>query len=63
MLQYVRSHLLPYLRTQVLPSKPTQLLIQTWLKWDRDNVPGMAVALSYCALFSDEVSASHRAAP
>ncbi|MBD1873081.1 YihY/virulence factor BrkB family protein [Nodosilinea sp. FACHB-131] len=52
MLQYVRSRLLPYLRTQVLPSKPAQLLIQTWLKWDRDNVPGMAAALSYYALFS-----------
>ncbi len=52
MLQYVRSRLIPYLRTQVLPSKPAQLLIQTWLKWDRDNVPGMAAALSYYALFS-----------
>ena len=52
MLQYVRSRLLPYLRTQILPSKPAQLLIQTWLKWDRDNVPGMAAALSYYALFS-----------
>ncbi|MBD2114914.1 MULTISPECIES: YihY/virulence factor BrkB family protein [Cyanophyceae] len=52
MLQYVRSRLLPYLRTQVIPSKPAQLLIQTWLKWDRDNVPGMAAALSYYALFS-----------
>ncbi|TVQ13369.1 MAG: YihY/virulence factor BrkB family protein [Leptolyngbya sp. DLM2.Bin27] len=44
--------MIPYLRTQVLPSKPAQLLIQTWLKWDRDNVPGMAAALSYYALFS-----------
>ncbi|MBE9159967.1 YihY/virulence factor BrkB family protein [Nodosilinea sp. LEGE 06152] len=52
MLNYVRSRLLPYLRTQVLPSKPAQLLVQTWLKWDRDNVPGMAAALSYYALFS-----------
>ncbi len=52
MLNYVRSHFLPYLRTQFLPSKPVQLLIQTWLKWDRDNVPGMAAALSYYALFS-----------
>lgn len=52
MLNYVRSRFLPYLRTQVLPSKPAQLLIQTWLKWDRDNVPGMAAALSYYALFS-----------
>ncbi|PSN16275.1 ribonuclease BN [filamentous cyanobacterium CCT1] len=49
---YVRSRFLPYLRTQLLPSKPAQLLIQTWLKWDRDNVPGMAAALSYYALFS-----------
>ncbi|WP_035991786.1 YihY/virulence factor BrkB family protein [Leptolyngbya sp. KIOST-1] len=52
MKQYVRSSFLPYLRTQVLPSRPAQLLIQTWLKWDRDNVPGMAAALSYYALFS-----------
>lgn len=52
MLNYVRSRFLPYLRTQVLPSRPVQLLIQTWLKWDRDNVPGMAAALSYYALFS-----------
>ncbi|WOD39228.1 YihY/virulence factor BrkB family protein [Nodosilinea sp. E11] len=52
MLNSVRSRLIPYLRTQVLPSKPAQLLIQTWLKWDRDNVPGMAAALSYYALFS-----------
>jgi membrane protein len=52
MFNSVRSRLIPYLRTQVLPSKPAQLLIQTWLKWDRDNVPGMAAALSYYALFS-----------
>lgn len=52
MLQHVRSRFIPYLRTQILPSKPAQLVIQTWLKWDRDNVPGMAAALSYYALFS-----------
>jgi membrane protein len=52
MLQYMRSRLLPYVRTQILPTKPAQLIIQTWLKWDRDNVPGMAAALSYYALFS-----------
>ena len=52
MMQYVRSRLIPYLRTQILPSKPAQLLIQTWLRWDGDNVPGMAAALSYYALFS-----------
>ncbi|NJL44653.1 MAG: YihY/virulence factor BrkB family protein [Leptolyngbyaceae cyanobacterium SM2_3_12] len=44
--------MLPYFRTTVLPSKPAQLLIQTGLKWDRDNCPGMAAALSYYALFS-----------
>jgi len=42
----------PYLRFRVLPSRPVQLLIQTGLKWDRDNCPGMAAALSYYALFS-----------
>ncbi len=42
----------PYLRSVVLPSRPAQLLIQTGLKWDRDNCPGMAAALSYYALFS-----------
>lgn len=41
-----------YLRSTVLPSKPAQLLIQTGLKWDRDNCPGMAASLSYFALFS-----------
>ncbi|MFH7243922.1 MAG: YihY/virulence factor BrkB family protein [Spirulina sp.] len=52
MISYVQTTVLPYLRTQILPSKPAQLLIQTGLKWDRDNVPGMAAALSYYALFS-----------
>lgn len=32
--------------------KPAQLLIQTGMKWDRDNGPGMAASLSYFALFS-----------
>jgi membrane protein len=41
-----------YLRFKVLSSRPVQLLIQTGLKWDRDNCPGMAAALSYYALFS-----------
>ncbi len=41
-----------YLRFRILPSRPVQLLIQTGLKWDRDNCPGMAAALSYYALFS-----------
>lgn len=41
-----------HFRSTILPAKPTQLLIQTGLKWDRDNCPGMAAALSYYALFS-----------
>jgi len=41
-----------HLRFNLLPSRPVQLLIQTGLKWDRDNCPGMAAALSYYALFS-----------
>jgi membrane protein len=44
--------MLQYFRSTILPSKPAQLLIQTWLKWDRDNCPGMAASLSYYALFS-----------
>lgn len=32
--------------------RPVQLVIQTGLKWDRDNCPGMAAALSYYVLFS-----------
>uniref|UniRef100_A0A832H1Y5 YihY/virulence factor BrkB family protein n=1 Tax=Oscillatoriales cyanobacterium SpSt-402 TaxID=2282168 RepID=A0A832H1Y5_9CYAN len=44
--------MLPYVRSTILPSKPAQLLIQTGLKWDQDNCPGMAAALSYYALFS-----------
>jgi membrane protein len=41
-----------YIRSTILPSKPAQLLLQTGLKWDRDNCPSMAAALSYHALFS-----------
>ncbi|UBF30004.1 YihY/virulence factor BrkB family protein (plasmid) [Kovacikia minuta CCNUW1] len=52
MIHYIRSTVLPYLRSTILPSKPAQLLIQTGLKWDQDNCPGMAAALSYYALFS-----------
>lgn len=36
----------------MLSLRPFQLVIQTGLKWDRDNSPGMAAALSYYALFS-----------
>lgn len=41
-----------YIRSTILPSKPAQLLIQTGLKWDQDNGPGMAASLAYFALFS-----------
>lgn len=52
MIQYLRSTMLPYIRSTLLPSRPAQLLIQTAIKWDQDNCPGMAAALSYYALFS-----------
>lgn len=52
MMTYFKTTVLPYLKAEVIPSRPVQLLIQTGLKWDRDNVPGMAAALSYYALFS-----------
>ncbi len=52
MFRDLKTTVLPYLRSTILPSKPVQLLIQTGLKWDRDNVLGMAAALSYYALFS-----------
>ncbi len=41
-----------FLSSRVLPLRPVQLVIQTGLKWDRDNCTGMAAALSYFALFS-----------
>ncbi|GAP94635.1 YihY/virulence factor BrkB family protein [Leptolyngbya sp. NIES-2104] len=44
--------MLNYLRSRILPSKPAQLLIQTGMKWDKDDCPGMAASLSYFALFS-----------
>jgi membrane protein len=36
----------------ISPLKPVQLLLQTGLKWQRDNCSGMAAALSYYTLFS-----------
>ncbi len=44
--------MIKYIRSTILPSKPAQLLIQTGLKWQQDDCPGMAAALSYYALFS-----------
>lgn len=51
-MRYIRTTILPYIQTVILPSKPAQLLIKTGIKWDQDNCPGMAAALSYFALFS-----------
>jgi membrane protein len=51
MIRYIRSTLLPFIQN-ILASKPVQLLVKTWLKWDQDNCPGMAASLSYYALFS-----------
>jgi membrane protein len=45
-------YMIQYIRSVVLSAKPVQLLIQTGLKWQRDNCSGMAAALSYYALFS-----------
>jgi len=44
--------MMQYIRSNILPSKPAQLFIQTGIKWDQDNCPGMAASLSYFALFS-----------
>jgi membrane protein len=44
--------MIPYIRSVILPSKPAQLLIQTGMKWNRDDCSGMAAALSFHALFS-----------
>lgn len=44
--------MIQYIRSNILPSKPAQLLIQTVMKWDQDNGPGMSASLSYFALFS-----------
>ncbi len=52
MFSYTKNTIFPYLKNTVLPARPVQLILQTGLKWDRDNVPGMAAALSYYALFS-----------
>ena len=41
-----------FLSSRLLPLRPVQLVVQTGLKWDRDNCSGMAAALSYYALFS-----------
>ena len=41
-----------HLRRWVMSLRPVQLFIQTGVKWDQDNCPGMAAALSYYILFS-----------
>lgn len=46
------TNMLEYLRSTILPSRLAQLLIRSFLKWDKDNCPGMAASLSYFTLFS-----------
>ncbi len=41
-----------FFQTVVLPAKPTQLLIQTGIKWNQNRCADMAAALAYYALFS-----------
>jgi len=44
--------MLNQLRTRILPARPTQLILQTFQKWKRDECSEMGAALSYYALFS-----------
>jgi len=46
------KRMIQYFRTRVLPVKSVQLLIQTGLKWQKDDCSTMAASLSYYALFS-----------
>jgi membrane protein len=41
-----------FFKTKILPGRPTQLLIKTFLKWQKDQCLEMGAALSYYALFS-----------
>ena len=44
--------MITFLKTKVLPSRVTQLFIQTFAKWQKDQCLEMGAALSYYALFS-----------
>lgn len=44
--------MMPFLRNQLLPSRPAQLVIKTFTKWQKDQCLEMGAALSYYALFS-----------
>ncbi|MEM8603097.1 MAG: YihY/virulence factor BrkB family protein [Cyanobacteria bacterium P01_H01_bin.121] len=44
--------MIKFIRQRLIPAKPTQLLICTVLKWQKDSCPEMGAALSYYALFS-----------
>jgi membrane protein len=41
-----------FFKTKILPCRSTQLLIKTFLKWQKDQCLEMGAALSYYALFS-----------
>ena len=44
--------MITFLKTQLLPRRATQLLLQTFAKWQQDRCLEMGAALSYYALFS-----------
>lgn len=41
-----------YFQSHILPKKPVQLLVQTGLKWQRDDCGNLAAALAFHGLFS-----------
>ncbi|GAB4475330.1 MAG: YihY/virulence factor BrkB family protein [Elainellaceae cyanobacterium] len=41
-----------YFQSIILPSRFVQLFVQSGLRWNQDNCPGMAASLSYHALFA-----------
>ncbi len=46
------KHLIAFFRTVILPARPSQVILQTVLKWQRDNCLDMGASLAYYALFS-----------
>jgi membrane protein len=46
------KHLVAFFRTVILPARPSQVILQTVLKWQRDNCLDMGASLAYYALFS-----------
>lgn len=46
------KRLINFFRTVILPARISQLILQTFLKWQKDNCMDMGAALAYYALFS-----------